>query len=140
MSQARHIRAVARRAFGHTFRLLAAAVFLAAEASGIARWCFNSADGGLYLASKLTEMVVRAASTGLRVWSWGSTEMLPKLVVGDRVAVITDQYTDYDPSRSDHYYYSYVPYPGHVAANFFRQFHDAAATCFLTDACGTPAP
>jgi hypothetical protein len=65
----------------------------------IARWCFNSADGGLYLASKITEMVVRACSTGVRIWPWSSTEMLPRLVVGDRVTVITDQYTDYDPSR-----------------------------------------
>lgn len=65
----------------------------------IARWCFNSADGGLYLASKVTEMVVRAASTGLRVWSWGSIYARPRLVIGDRVAVVTDQYTDFDPSR-----------------------------------------
>src|SRR5205085_12435656 len=28
-----------------------------------------------------------------------STEQRPDLVVGDRVTVITDQYTDYDPSR-----------------------------------------
>jgi hypothetical protein len=66
----------------------------------IARWCFNSADGGLYLASKITEMVVRACSTGVRLWPWSSTETLPRLVVGDRVTVITDQYTDYDPSRA----------------------------------------
>jgi hypothetical protein len=30
----------------------------------IARWCFNSADAGLYLATKATEMVVRAAAPG----------------------------------------------------------------------------
>jgi hypothetical protein len=65
----------------------------------IARWCFNSADGGLYLATKATEMVVRACSTGLRIWPWATTESNPRLVVGDRVTVITDQYTDYDPSR-----------------------------------------
>jgi hypothetical protein len=66
----------------------------------IARWCFNAADGGLYLASKITEMVVRACSTGVRLWPWSSIETLPRLVVGDRVTVITDQYTDYDPSRA----------------------------------------
>jgi hypothetical protein len=65
----------------------------------IARWCMNSADGGLYIATKATEMVVRTASTGLRTWSWSTTESNPRLVVGDRVTVITDQYTDYDPSR-----------------------------------------
>jgi hypothetical protein len=65
----------------------------------IARWCFNSADGGLYLATKATEMVVRACSTGLRLWSWATTEPNPRLVVGDRATVITDQYTDYDPAR-----------------------------------------
>jgi hypothetical protein len=65
----------------------------------IARWCFNSADGGLYLATKATEMVVRACSTGLRIWPWATTESNPRLVVGDRVTVITDQYTDFDPSR-----------------------------------------
>lgn len=66
---------------------------------GIQRWCFNSADGGLYLATKAIEMVVRACSTGLRIWPWSTTESNPRLVVGDRVTVITDQYTDYDPSR-----------------------------------------
>jgi hypothetical protein len=66
----------------------------------IARWCFNSADAGLYLATKATEMVVRAASTGLRLWPWATTEPNPRLVVGDRVTVITDQYTDYDPARN----------------------------------------
>jgi hypothetical protein len=65
----------------------------------IARWCYNSSDGGLYLATKATEMVVRACSTGLRIWSWSTTEPNPRLVVGDRVTVITDQYADYDPSR-----------------------------------------
>lgn len=66
----------------------------------IAAWCFNSADGGLLLASLLCQQVVLVASTGLRVWAWGSTEQRPELVVGDRVTVITDQYTDIDPSRN----------------------------------------
>jgi hypothetical protein len=66
----------------------------------IARWCFNSTDAGLYLATQLIGQVVRAASTGLRNWSWSSTESQPRLVVGDRVTVITDQYTDYDPARN----------------------------------------
>jgi hypothetical protein len=59
----------------------------------IARWCFNSADGGLYLATKATEMVVRACGTGVRLWEWSTTEPNPRLVVGDRATVITDQYT-----------------------------------------------
>lgn len=70
----------------------------AAIDSKIARWCYNSVDAGLYLASMLSQQVVRAGSTGLRVWTWNATEQQPQLVVGDRVTVITDQYTDYDPS------------------------------------------
>lgn len=64
----------------------------------IAGWCFNSQDGGLLLASMLCQQVVRAASTGLRVWTWGDSEPRPQLIVGDRVVIVTDQYTDYDPS------------------------------------------
>lgn len=71
----------------------------AAIPSEIARWCFNSTDAGEYLAGQLTQQVVRAASTGLRVWPWIATEPRPELVIGDRVTVITDQYTDYDPAR-----------------------------------------
>lgn len=71
----------------------------AAVPAEIARWCFNSTDNGEYLAAMLTQQVVRAASTGLRVWSWNTTEARPQLVVGDRVAMVTDQYTDYDPTR-----------------------------------------
>jgi hypothetical protein len=66
----------------------------------IARWCYNTADQGLYLASKLCEQVVRPFSTGLRQWSWTTVDMHPELVVGDRGGVLTDQYTDYDPTRN----------------------------------------
>lgn len=65
---------------------------------GVARWVYNSTDGGLTLATRLAEAVVRAASTGLRVWSWRSAAQLPHLTPGDTVVVMTDQYTDYDPS------------------------------------------
>lgn len=65
----------------------------------IARWCYSKADGGLLLASLACQQVVLVASTGLRVWSWQSTEHRPELVVGDRVIVVTDQYTDFDPTR-----------------------------------------
>jgi hypothetical protein len=64
----------------------------------IARWCFNTFDGGLYLASTLCRQVVKAASTGLRVWSWTTVDQHPELIVGDRVVLVTDQYVDYDPS------------------------------------------
>lgn len=64
----------------------------------VARWLYNTADQGLYLASQLARMVGSALSTGLRVWPWGSTDAHPDLVVGDTVAVVTDQYTDYDPA------------------------------------------
>lgn len=72
---------------------------VAAVPKEIARWCYNAADQGEYLASRLTEQVVRVASTGLRVWQWAATDAYPHLVVGDLVTMITDQYTDYDPAR-----------------------------------------
>jgi len=40
------------------------------------------------------------------------------------------------PARAEHYYYSYLPYPGHVAAPAFQRFHDDPTTCFLSDRCG----
>jgi hypothetical protein len=41
---------------------------------------------------------VRALSTGLRIFPFSVTEMQPELVPGDSVVVVTDQYTDYEPS------------------------------------------
>lgn len=64
----------------------------------IARWCYNSYDGGQYLANKLCEQVVRVFSTGLRQWSLTLKDMHPELIVGDRIVVMTDQYVDYDPT------------------------------------------
>jgi hypothetical protein len=65
----------------------------------VAAWCYNTYDGGQYLASKLCEQIVRPFSTGLRQWSLTTVDMHPDLCVGDRIAVMTDQYTDYDPTR-----------------------------------------
>lgn len=65
----------------------------------ISRWCYNSADGGAFLADQVTKQVVRIGSTGLRVWSWSTPDQLPELHVGDSVWIVTDQYTDYDPTR-----------------------------------------
>lgn len=74
---------------------------------------------------------------------WYNQQLLP-LAKQAKVAYALTWQTYYDPSRHDHYYYSYVPYPGHVDAAAFRRFHDDAATCFLSDRCGlvalTPAP
>lgn len=64
----------------------------------LARWFFNTADAGFTLAQRHTDHVIRAASTGLRVWTWGSAEAHPALVPGDTVLVLTDQYEDYDPT------------------------------------------
>jgi hypothetical protein len=64
----------------------------------IAAWCFNSADGGLLLMSMLTQQVVYATSTGVRLWPFASAEARPELTVGDTVIVVTDRYTDYDPA------------------------------------------
>jgi hypothetical protein len=72
---------------------------VAAIPKEIARWCYNSEDEGEHLASMLAQQVVRAASTGLRVWQWSSIDAQPHLCVGDLVVVVTDQYTDYDPAR-----------------------------------------
>jgi hypothetical protein len=66
----------------------------------IARWCFNSADGGFFLATQLASQVVLATSTGVRLWPWNAIEPHPELTVGDTVVVVTDQYTDWDPARN----------------------------------------
>lgn len=65
----------------------------------ITRWLFNTADAGFFLATQLAKQLVRVASTGLRAWSWISVDAHPELHVGDAVWIVTDQYTDYDPTR-----------------------------------------
>lgn len=64
----------------------------------VTRWFYNTADTGLYLASCVTAQVVRACSTGIRNFPFRVRELYPEVAVGDSVVVITDQYTDYDPS------------------------------------------
>lgn len=71
----------------------------AAVPDEIARWCFNSSDQGLFLASQVTQQVVQIASTGLRVWPFNAVDQHPELHVGDAITIVTDQYTDYDPTR-----------------------------------------
>lgn len=66
---------------------------------------------------------------------WYNQQLLP-LAKQAHVAYALTWQTYYDPSRAEHYYYSYLPYPGHVAAAAFRRFHDDSATCFLSDRCG----
>lgn len=66
----------------------------------IAAWLYNTTDQGLYLASVIPAGLVKAASTGLRVWPLSMTEKHPRLVPGDVIVITTDQYTDYDPSTS----------------------------------------
>jgi Glycosyl hydrolase family 26 len=48
--------------------------------------------------------------------------------------------TYYDSTWSDHYFYYYVPYPGHPDADGYRRFHADEATCFLRDACAVEPP
>jgi hypothetical protein len=68
----------------------------------IAAWLYSSpasgGDSGLYLASSISATTVRAISTGLRVFGLSMTEKHPKLAIGDVIAIVTDGYTDYDPS------------------------------------------
>lgn len=61
---------------------------------------------------------------------WFNQQLLP-LAKTAKVAYALTWQTYYDPSRHDHYYYSYVPYPGHVAAPAFQRFHDDPVTGFL---------
>lgn len=71
---------------------------------------------------------------------WYNQQLLP-LAAQAHVAYALTWQTYFDPARSAHYYYSYLPYPGHVAAAAFRRFHDDPTTCFLSDGCAlTPAP
>ena len=64
----------------------------------IRRWIYNSSDTGLQLATDEAHRVVRATSTGLRVWPFTLGEPHPELTIGDVVVIVTDQYTDYDPA------------------------------------------
>jgi hypothetical protein len=66
----------------------------------IARWIYNTADAGLYLAASITATYVRALSTGLRVFPFNAVEKNPELVPGDSIVILTDQYTDYEPSSA----------------------------------------
>lgn len=66
---------------------------------------------------------------------WFNQQLLP-LAKGAHVAYALTWQTYYVPARAEHYYYSYLPYPGHVAAPAFRRFHDDPTTCFLSDRCG----
>lgn len=84
-------------------------------------------------------IVVRPAERGAVMprpsEDWYGQQLLA-LAKQAHVAYALTWQTYYDPSRHDHYYYSYVPYPGHVAAAAFRRFHDDPATCFVSDRCG----
>lgn len=64
----------------------------------ISRWLYNTTDQGLYLAAQITDMVVRTASTGLRVFTLQLVERHPEIIPGDVGVFYTDQYTDYDPA------------------------------------------
>lgn len=64
----------------------------------VSRWLYNSADAGLYLATVISSQLVRATSTGLRIFPVTLVEKHPELVPGDVIVIITDQYTDFDPA------------------------------------------
>lgn len=64
----------------------------------ITAFLYNSADGGLFLATSIAQFLVQALSTGMRPWTWSLREMRPDLVFGDSVGLITDRYTDFEPS------------------------------------------
>lgn len=64
----------------------------------ISRWLYNSTDEGLYLATTVGVQIVRAISTGKRVFNLQPIEVQPHLIPGDPIILITDAYTDYDPA------------------------------------------
>lgn len=64
----------------------------------ISEWLYNTADEGLYLASVIGARLVRACSTGMRVFPLSMTERHPRLAQGDVIVINIDSYTDYDPS------------------------------------------
>lgn len=64
----------------------------------ISRWFYNSTDAGLYLATVTAGMPVRAQSTGMRVFPFNSVAARPTWLPGDQLVIVTDKYTDYDPS------------------------------------------
>ncbi|HEY4185904.1 MAG TPA: glycosyl hydrolase [Polyangia bacterium] len=66
---------------------------------------------------------------------WFNQQLLP-LARQAKVAYALVWQTYYESSWRDRYFFYYVPYPGHPAANGFRRFHDDPATCFLRDGDG----
>lgn len=64
----------------------------------IARWCYNSTDTGLLLASELAHQIVQYFGTGRRIWEWSTRDAYRQHHAGDVVTIVTDQYSDYDPS------------------------------------------
>lgn len=64
----------------------------------IAKWCYNTYDQGLFLATQIAERPVRATSTGLRLFPFTLVDAQPDVLPGQSVVIITDQYTDYDPA------------------------------------------
>lgn len=65
----------------------------------VSRWLYNSTDQGLYLATVVAGMLVRAQSTGKRIFPFNAVEAQPQLLPGDSLVIVTDKYTDYDPTN-----------------------------------------
>jgi len=65
---------------------------------------------------------------------WFNQQLLP-LAREAHVAYALVWQTYFDSAAVDKYAYYYVPFPGHPDAPSFQRFYDAAATCFLRDAC-----
>lgn len=65
----------------------------------VTAWCYNTADAGLFLASETARMLVLVGSTGLREWPVPFREAALTMLPGDGVSLITQGYTDYDPTR-----------------------------------------
>jgi hypothetical protein len=76
----------------------------------------------------------RAAVAPAATEDWFNRQLLV-LARQAKVAYALVWQTYYDAASSDHYFYYYVPYPGHPEAEGFRRFHADPATCFLRDAC-----
>ena len=78
----------------------------------------------------------RAAVVPGRSEDWFNQQLLV-LAKGAKVAYALVWQTYYDSAGKDkgHYFYYYVPYPGHPDADAYRRFHADPATCFLHDRC-----
>jgi hypothetical protein len=106
-----------------------ARLFDAADRASLLRYFGLARPGPVTLSGTERAVVLPAGDE-----DWFNDQLLV-IAKEAKVAYALVWQTYYDAASTDHYFYYYVPYPGHPAAASFRRFHADPATCFLGDAC-----